>query len=36
MKLSRDKVNDISHKIVTTMRKSRAFRLKKDVERHAA
>jgi hypothetical protein len=30
MKLSRDKVNDISHKIVTMMRKSRAFRLKKD------
>jgi hypothetical protein len=30
MKLSRDKVNDLSHKIVTMMRKSRAFRLKKD------
>jgi hypothetical protein len=30
MKLSRDKVNDISHKIVTTIRKSRDFRLKKD------
>lgn len=30
MKLSRDKVNDISHKIVTNIRKSRDFRLKKD------
>ncbi len=30
MKLSRDKVNDISHKIVTAMRKSRMFRLKKE------
>src|SRR6201984_1840329 len=30
MKLSRDKVNDISHKIVTALRKSREFRLKKD------
>src|SRR5438270_1276684 len=30
MKLSRDKVNDISHKIVTAIRKSRDFRLKKD------
>lgn len=30
MKLSRDKVNDMSHKIVAMMRKSRAFRLKKD------
>ena len=30
MKLSRDKVNDISHKIVAGMRKSRGFRLKKD------
>lgn len=30
MKLSRDKVNDISHKIVTALRKSRDFRLKKD------
>ena len=30
MKLSRDKVNDMSHKIVTTLRKSRDFRLKKD------
>ena len=30
MKLSRDKVNDISHKIVTSLRKSRDFRLKKD------
>lgn len=30
MKLSRDKVNDISHKLVTAFRKSREFRLKKD------
>jgi hypothetical protein len=30
MKLSRDKVNDISHKIVAALRKSRDFRLKKD------
>jgi hypothetical protein len=30
MKLSRDKVNDISHKIVAAIRKSRDFRLKKD------
>jgi len=30
MKLSRDKVNDISHKIVTAMRKSRMFRLKRE------
>ncbi len=30
MKLSRDKVNDISHKIVNALRKSRDFRLKKD------
>jgi hypothetical protein len=30
MKLSRDKVNDISHKIVTAVRKSREFRLKRD------
>lgn len=30
MKLSRDKVNDISHKIVTALRKSREFRVKKD------
>jgi hypothetical protein len=30
MKLSRDKVNDISHKIVTALRRSRDFRLKKD------
>ncbi len=30
MKLSRDKVNDISHKLVAAMRKSRDFRLKKD------
>jgi hypothetical protein len=31
MKLSRDKVTDISHKLVIAMRKSREFRLKKDV-----
>jgi hypothetical protein len=30
MKLSRDKVNDLSHKVVTAVRKSRDFRLKKD------
>jgi hypothetical protein len=30
MKLSRDKVNDISHKIVTALRKSREFRLKRE------
>lgn len=30
MKLSRDKINDLSHKIVTAVRKSRDFRLKKD------
>jgi hypothetical protein len=30
MKLSRDKINDISHKLVTAFRKSREFRLKKD------
>lgn len=30
MKLSRDKVNDISHKLVTALRKSREARLKKD------
>ncbi len=30
MKLSRDKVNDISHKMVAAIRKSREFRLKKD------
>ncbi len=29
MKLSRDKVNDISHKLITAMRKSRDLRLKK-------
>ena len=31
MKLSRDKVNDISHKLVTALRKSRQARLKKDL-----
>jgi uncharacterized protein len=30
MKLSRDKLTDISHKIVAAMRKSRDFRLRKD------
>jgi hypothetical protein len=30
MKLSRDKVTDISHKLVAALRKSRAVRLKKD------
>ena len=30
MKLSRDKINDIAHKIVTALRKSRDFRLKRD------
>jgi hypothetical protein len=30
MKLSRDKITDISHKIVAFMRKSRDFRVKKD------
>ena len=30
MKLSRDKINDISHKIVAALRKSRDFRLKRD------
>ncbi len=29
MKLSRDKINDLSHKIVTDLRKSRDFRVKK-------
>lgn len=31
MKLSRDKINDLSHKIVATLRKSREFRVKKDI-----
>jgi len=30
MKLSRDKVNDLAHKIVSTLRKSRDFRVRKD------
>lgn len=30
MKLSRDKVNDLSHKIVPALRKSREFRVRKD------
>ena len=31
MKLSRDKITDISHKLITAMRKSRDLRLKKDM-----
>src|SRR5712692_8551944 len=30
MKLSRDKINDSSHKVVSALRKSREFRLKRD------
>src|SRR5579863_10512278 len=30
MKLSRDKINDVSHKLVAAFRKSREFRVKKD------
>jgi uncharacterized protein len=30
MKLSRDKINDISHKVVAALRKSRDFRLKRE------
>jgi hypothetical protein len=30
MKLSRDKINDLSHKIVSALRKSREFRVRKD------
>jgi len=30
MKLSRDKINDLSHKIVAAVRKSRDFRIKRD------
>src|SRR5215471_3181995 len=30
MKLSRDKINDLSHKIVSAIRKSRDFRMKRD------
>src|SRR5579883_2973279 len=30
MKLSRDKINDLSHKIVNALRKSREFRMKRD------
>ena len=30
MKLSRDKLTDMSHKLIATLRKSRQFRLKKD------
>jgi len=31
MKLSRDKINDLSHKIVSALKKSREFRLRKDL-----
>jgi hypothetical protein len=31
MKLSRDKINDISHKLVTALRKARNLRVRKDV-----
>jgi hypothetical protein len=31
MKLSRDKINDISHKLIVVMRRSRDIRLKKDM-----
>ena len=31
MKLSRDKINDLSHKVVAALRKSREFRLKRDL-----
>mgnify|MGYP001797509001 FL=1 len=30
MKLSRDKINDLSHKVVAAVRKSRDFRLKRE------
>ena len=30
MKLSRDKINDLSHKLVAAFRKSRDFRVKRD------
>ncbi len=30
MKLSRDKINDLSHKLIAAMRKSRDVRLRKD------
>jgi hypothetical protein len=30
MKLSRDKINDVSHKVVAALRKSREFRLKRE------
>src|SRR5713101_1592689 len=33
MKLSRDKITDISHKLVTVLRKSRELRFKKDPNR---
>lgn len=31
MKISRDRINEISHKLVTDMRKSRDFRIRRDV-----
>jgi uncharacterized protein len=31
MKISRDRVNEISHKLVAAMRKSRDFRIRKDI-----
>ncbi|MEO8029124.1 MAG: DUF507 family protein [Bryobacteraceae bacterium] len=31
MKLSRDKINDLSHKLIAALRKSREFRLRKDL-----
>ena len=31
MKLSRDKINDLSHKIIAALKKSREFRLRKDL-----
>ncbi|MCX6622057.1 MAG: DUF507 family protein, partial [Acidobacteria bacterium] len=31
MKLSRDKINDLSHKLIVAFRKSRDFRIKRDV-----
>jgi hypothetical protein len=31
MKLSRDKINEISHKLVAALRRSRDFRMKRDV-----
>ena len=36
MKLSRDKITDISHKLVVAMRKARNIRLEEGPERHPA